>query len=189
MAEVDVGATPASFTKKFIYVAWGLRAANAMDAARIVENVTRDKGIDLVILDEADRLNHQALEMVRSIYDRTGVPILLIGMTDIVRNLRSHKKFYSRVGIAYHFEPLSFEQLVECSPKLHPLFNGTNGELDRPILDFVFHSTRGEFRRIERLVSQANRLRVANDQSSFSLGLFQTAASLLLGPEPSGVFA
>lgn len=178
--EVDVGSTPSGIAKKILKVLADLRPANAADTARIIENLTQEHELELIILDEAERLNRHSLEMVRSIYDRTGVPILLIGMTDILRKLRSHKKFYSRIGIAYRFKQLTFNQLTEYIDELYPLFKNTNKQKLPDLLKFLYESTRGEFRRINRLIKQAERIRIANGHSKLSLPLFQAASKLML---------
>lgn len=183
--EVDVGSTPSGIAKKILKILADLRPANAADTARIIENLTQEQELELIILDEAERLNRHSLDMVRSIYDRTGVPILLIGMTDILQKLRSHKKFYSRIGIAYCFKPLTFNQMTEYIDELHPLFKSTNNNTLPDLLRFLYESTRGEFRRINRLVKQTERIRIANEHSKLSLPLFQAASKLMLNAAPN----
>ena len=178
--EADVGSTPAGIAKKMLRSMADLRPANAADAARIIENLSRESSWDLMIIDEAERLNHHSLEMLRSIYDRTRVPILLIGMFELVRQLRSHKKFYSRVGIAYKYEPLSFEQLSGYLGSLHPLLRDINDKEEKALLDFICKTTRGEFRQINRLVKQAERVRKSNNHPVLSLSVFEAASRLLL---------
>lgn len=90
-----------------------------------------EQELDLMIVDEAERLNQQSLEMIRVVYDQTEVPIVLIGMMDIVSNHRSHKKFYRRIGIAYHYESLSYEQLAEYLDIHHPLLKKFNPVLKK----------------------------------------------------------
>ena len=89
--EADVCSTPAGIANKILRRISNLRPANAADAARIIENLSQEQNLDLMIIDEAERLNRKCVEMVRSIYDRTNIPILLIGMVDI---LRQHILFY-----------------------------------------------------------------------------------------------
>ena len=157
-----------------------LRPANAADAARILENLTQQQELELLILDEAERLSRHCLDMIRAIYDRTRVPVLLIGMADILRNLRSHKKFYSRIGIAYNYEPLSIEQLASYLEVLHPLLKEIDLETEKTLLEFIYQSTRGEFRRINQLVKQAERIRKANNHPVLSISVFEAASKLML---------
>lgn len=181
--EVDVGASPVGIAINLLRMMADIRPANASDALRIIENLTMEQELVLIIMDEADRLNARSLEMVRSIYDRTRIPIMLIGMYEILRGLRSHKKFYSRVGISYQYEPLSYEQLAEMLGKLHPLLRDIDPVEENGFLEYIFKATRGEFRRINRLVKQAERIRKANNHPVLSLSVFEAASKLLLNVE------
>jgi hypothetical protein len=181
--EVDVGASPAGVATKLLRVMADIRPANASDALRIIENLSMEQELVLILLDEAERLSRQSIEMVRAIYDRTRVPIMLIGMLDILRELRSHKKFYSRIGIAYHYEPLSHDQLAELLGRLHPQLRGIDPIEEGRLLEYIYRATRGEFRRINRLVKQAERVRKANKHPVLSLPIFEAASKLLLNVE------
>ena len=57
----------------------------------------------LIIIDEAEHLPYKALDLLRRIYDKANVGILLVGMPRLIMNLRGEKRQYaqlfSRVGI------------------------------------------------------------------------------------------
>lgn len=178
--EADVGSTPFGIASKILRRMIDVRPANAADAARIIENMSQQQELELIILDEAERLSRYCLDMIRAIYDRTRVPVLLIGMTDILRNLRSHKKFYSRIGIAYNYKPLSIDQLAGYLEALHPLLKEIDPETEKNLLEFIHQSTRGEFRRINQLVKQAERIRRANNHPVLSISVFEAASKLML---------
>lgn len=62
------------------------------------------KGSDrMIIVDEAEHLPYRALELLRRIYDKAGVGILLIGMPVLIGNLRGKRgeyaQLFSRVGV------------------------------------------------------------------------------------------
>jgi DNA transposition AAA+ family ATPase len=66
--------------------------------------VSRLKGTDrMIIVDEAEHLPYRALELLRRVYDKAGVGILLIGMPTLIGNLRGKRgeyaQLYSRVGV------------------------------------------------------------------------------------------
>lgn len=178
--EADVGSTAVGIARKLISLITDLRPVNAADAARIIENLSNQHHFDLIIVDEAERLTQKCIEMLRSIYDRTKIPILLIGMTDLLRHLRIHKKFYSRISITYHYEPLSFQQLSEYLGQLHPLLKDIEPEKEKELLDFIYHHSRGEFRRIIQMVKQAERVRRINKHPVLSLSVFEKASTLML---------
>lgn len=58
----------------------------------------------LIIIDEAEHLPYKSLELLRRIYDKAQVGILLVGMPRLIMNLKGEKRqyaqLYSRVGIA-----------------------------------------------------------------------------------------
>ncbi len=69
------------------------------------EVVDKLRGSDrLIIVDEAEHLPYRALELLRRVYDKAGIGILLVGMPRLLANLRGKRgeyaQLYSRVGIA-----------------------------------------------------------------------------------------
>ena len=71
----------------------------------------------LIIVDEAEHLPYTSLELLRRIYDKAEVGILLVGMPRLMKNLKGDKKeyaqLYSRVGIKTELNPLTDEDKVK----------------------------------------------------------------------------
>jgi hypothetical protein len=65
----------------------------------------------LIIIDEAEHLPYKSLELLRRIYDKANVGILLLGMPRLIMNLKGEKRqyaqLYSRVGIATKLNTLT----------------------------------------------------------------------------------
>lgn len=67
----------------------------------------------LLIVDEADRLNRATFELLRQLVDKTGCPIVLVGLPRIKQVISVQEKFNSRVGDRISFKALSAEEIVE----------------------------------------------------------------------------
>ena len=78
----------------------------------------------LIIVDEAEHLPYKSLELLRRIYDKAQVGILLVGMPRLIMNLKGEKRqyaqLYSRVGIATKLNPLTEEDKELIMSKLLP---------------------------------------------------------------------
>lgn len=68
--------------------------------------------IELLIVDEAERLNVTALEWLRDLYDRAPMGLILTGMPGIEKSLSRYAQLYSRVGFAHEYQPLKGEELT-----------------------------------------------------------------------------
>ena len=100
-------------------------------SGRIEEQLRRDsvevrrrdvhRLVEMVIIDETERMSTAALELVRDIFDRTGMGVILIGMPGMEKRLSRYPQLYSRVGFAHHYRPLQADELtLVLTPPLAP---------------------------------------------------------------------
>src|SRR5215471_11073359 len=88
---------------------WLLNVAQT-EAGRTPTATPQDQ-IELVVIDEADRLKMASLEQVRDLYDQNPWGLVLLGMPGIERRLASYPQLYSRIGFVHHFRTLGSEEV------------------------------------------------------------------------------
>lgn len=142
---------------------------------------------ELLVIDEADRLKPMGLEVVRDLYDRSQMGLLLIGMPGIEKRLARYPQFFSRVGFAHEFCTLSAEELREILQQQVRLVDAPGEEdlpatdaLDEEALAAIIRMTGGNFRQIHRLLTQIERILRINRLSKVTKAVVEAARSTLL---------
>jgi DNA transposition AAA+ family ATPase len=148
---------------------------------------TLDKLTQLIIVDEADRLNTASLEQLRDIYDRDGaLGMVLIGMPGIEKRLARYPQLYSRVGFVHHFKPLSIEEMhfvLQHKWQQLGLTIDLGDFTDAEAVAAIARITGGNFRLLQRLFSQMERLMQINQQRYVTKEIVELARELLvIGP-------
>ncbi len=69
--------------------------------------------LDLLIVDEADRLNEDSFELLRHLFDTTRCPAVVVGLPRILSVIDRHEKFASRVGLRMDFLPLEPDEVLK----------------------------------------------------------------------------
>jgi hypothetical protein len=139
----------------------------------------------LIVIDEADRLTRTSIEQVRDIYDRTKIGTVLIGMPGMEKKLSRFPQLYSRVGFVHNFKPIGNDEIdniiISKIIELDKDFN-LNNESDKEAFSEIVKITRGNFRIIERLFAQIERVMKVNDTNDLKLDIVELAReSLIVG--------
>ena len=142
--------------------------------------------VELIVVDEADRLKPIGLEQLRDIYDRGKIGLVLIGMPGIEKRLARYPQLYSRVGFVHHFKPLSAEEMnFVLAHKWQQL--GLTLDLDdftdTEAIAAIIRITGGNFRLLQRLLGQTERVMQINELLYVTKEVVESARELLvIGP-------
>lgn len=139
--------------------------------------------VELLIVDEAERLSTTALEYLRDLFDRHGIGLIFIGMPGIEKRLSRYPQLYSRVGFAHPYRPLGNEEMAFV---LTRRWRELGLELDEAdftdaqALAAIVRITGGNFRLLHRLFVQIKRIMLINDLHAITDEVVQAARSTLV---------
>ena len=130
-----------------------------MGLARVVPNPTA-----LLVVDEADRLRIAGLEQTRSIFDRSGIGMILIGMPGSEKRLARYPQLYSRIGFVHEFRPLSTSEIRQLLERhwTPPGVRLPGDAIDSVAAASISLINGGNFRLLNRLLTQVERILAIN---------------------------
>lgn len=138
---------------------------------------------ELIIIDEAERLTTTALEYLRDRFDRADIGLILIGMPGIEKRMGHYPQFYSRVGFSHRYRPLSQEELrfvlARHWRRLGSQFD-VDDFTDSQAVAAIARLTGGNFRLLQRLLAQMDRVLKINELSTITEDVVETAAGALV---------
>lgn len=139
--------------------------------------------VELIIVDESERLSTTAVELLRDRYDRNKVALILIGMPGLEKQFSRFPQFYSRVGFAHQYRPLGQDELNFVLQR-HWRHLGKTLDLedftDAQAIAAIARVTRGNFRLLERLFLQTERVMKINDLTVITNDVIEAAQSTLV---------
>jgi DNA transposition AAA+ family ATPase len=142
--------------------------------------------IELLIVDEANRLKDAGLELIRDLADRGEFGLVLLGMPGLDKRLMRAPQLYSRVGFAHEMEPLSDAETRDFLEKRwsHRVKPSSDDFTDKEAVGAILRITRGNIRLIERLMMQVEHILVANQTQVVTKEVVETARqNLIIGPD------
>jgi len=138
----------------------------------------------LILIDEADRLQMNSLETMRSIFDEGGTGMLLIGMPGIEKRVARFPQFYSRIGFVHEFRPLDEAQIAKLLNQHWTPAGVTlpDAVLAPDVIATLIRMSAGNFRLLSRLLTQIERILKVNEFTTISKEIVAAARdSLVIG--------
>jgi DNA transposition AAA+ family ATPase len=139
--------------------------------------------VELIIIDESERLSDNAIEHLRDQYDRGDHGLLLIGMPGIQKTFSRHPQLYSRVGFAHHYRPLTGEELTFVLTRhRHKLGLDLDHDdfTDAQAVAALARITGGNFRLLQRMFTGIGRIMKINELTVITADVIETARSTLV---------
>lgn len=143
--------------------------------------------VELLIIDEADRLKATGLEQLRDYFDRHPIGLILIGMPGLEKRLARYPQLYSRVGFAHRYEPLGADELrfvLTHHWQRLGLTLSAEDFTDAEAVAAVARITNGNFRLVHRLFAQITRILEINQLTTVTAEVVQTARDALVVGQP-----
>jgi len=141
------------------------------------------KLVELLIIDEAERLTPTALEILRDNHERIHLAMIRIGMPGIDQRFPRYPQLYSRLGYSHRYRALGRKELLFVLDR-HRKRPGRNLDpddfTDAQAIAAIERITRGNFRLLERLFPQITRILKINQLETIADDVIEAAASILV---------
>jgi DNA transposition AAA+ family ATPase len=158
---------------------------NIYDMEAVVSEAIRRNDLDLVLVDEGDWLNVDSFELLRHIFDRTGCPIVIVGLPRILRVINRHEKFVSRIGLHMEFQPLTQDEvLTDVLPALTlPYWQyHIDNDADRDMGIQLWQRARPSFRKLRVVLQYASQIARARQAERITPEILPETLHLTLIP-------
>jgi DNA transposition AAA+ family ATPase len=159
---------------------------NVYDMEAVAAEAIRRNDLDLVLVDEGDWLSVESFELLRHIFDRTGCPIVVVGLPRILRVINRHEKFVSRIGLHMEFLPLTQEEvLTTVLPALTlPLWRyDANNPEDRQMGVQLWQRVCPSFRKLRVVLQYASQIACARGAERITQEILAETLHLILIPQ------
>ena len=122
----------------------------------------------ILVIDEIDFLlnNSSAIEVVRDLHDKIGIPIILVGMNLAEQKLKRHKHIYDRLLGVLKFETFDKNDVIKIVKELSEV-DFTDEALE------IITSKFNQFRLLVKLINKAENIAKMNNLDLITLEISQ----------------
>jgi hypothetical protein len=166
--------------------ATGIRNAEAALSQAVLGRADRSRAVrdptELLIVDEVDRVKMSGLEQLRSIFDASGIWLVLVGMPGLERRLARYAQLYSRIGFVHEFRPLGPSEVRDLLGRWRPPRVSLPDDLlaEAEAVAAIIRVTGGNFRLLDRLLTQVARIVALNGLKGATREAVEAAREVLL---------
>lgn len=139
--------------------------------------------VELLIVDEAERLTTTALEFLRDLFDRQNIGLILIGMPGIEKRMARYPQLFSRVGFAHQYRPLQDREFTfVLTRRWRDLGLALDDAdfTDAQAIAAIVRMTGGNFRLLHRLFVQIERILRLNELTVITEDVVEAACNTLV---------
>jgi len=134
--------------------------------------------VDLLIVDEANRLCKLGLEVLRDVFDEGKMGLVFVGRAGIRQKILSQPALASRVGMHYVFEGLGAS---EVSSLLEEYTQSSGIEMSDDVVYVIVEKTQGNIQKVRLVLKHIHYLLRINKLSALSKSVVEVACSQLCG--------
>ena len=118
----------------------------------------------IIIVDEIDYLagNKQSIESLRDIHDRTGIPVIMVGMGMADKKLIRYKHLFDRISEILKFTSFDLDDVKMIIDQLSEV------KITDEAVEFI-HQKANRFRQIVKLISKAEQIAEANNLNEIGI--------------------
>ncbi len=154
------------------------RGSNIYEMADEAAAAIERNYINLLVVDEADRLNEDSFEVLRHLFDKTGCRIVLVGLPNIMSVIERHQKFSSRVGLRMPFVPLELKEVLDTvlPGLILPCWTyDPENPADRQMGTAIWHKVNPSLRNLYGLLATASQMARDEELSSITAAIIDEA--------------
>jgi Cdc6-like AAA superfamily ATPase len=183
--KVTPGSTPRALMEKLLISFGEKPRGNTTNRYKIADEAAEailNNDLKILFIDEADLLNVDGFEFLRYIFNKTGCPIVVVGLRQILRIIREFEKFGSRVGPHIDFRPPDDDEVFsKILPQLivpHWRFDPSS-EADLAMGMELWDRTKPSFRNLRTVLQYASMLTELHEKEWISLNILKQSWQMM----------